>query len=202
MAAEKIKPRYRKSEGKHWIEVRVKSTQGLFDHRDPAPFREKDLDEDFVEYVYSAMREFPLSTPIKIIIYIEETETEAISSTAIREAIHAHFSYEISLRRRLTKQYWKRAQLFLLIGLATLALCLGISASLPEPQNSGTASVVREGFIIFGWVSIWKPIEVILFDWYPPFETLRYYKKLCSTDVAIHFGSVRQLPNMSNALTS
>ncbi len=202
MAVAKSKPRYRKSEGKHWIEVRVKTTQGLFDHRDPAPFREKDLDEDFVEYIYSALREFPLSTPIKIIIYIEEPETQTISSAAIREAIHAHFSYEISLRRRLMKQYWRRAQLFLLIGLSILALCLGISASLPEPRVPGTASVVREGFIIFGWVSIWKPIEVILFDWYPPFEILRYYKKLCSTDIAIHFGSTRQLSNMSTPPTN
>ncbi len=202
MAPAKTKPRYRKSEGKHWIEVRVKTTQGLFDHRDPAPFREKDLDEDFVEYVYSALREFPLSTPIKLIIYIEEPETEGISSVAIREAIHAHFSYAISLRSRLMKQYWKRAQLFLLIGLATLAMCLGISASLPLPADAGTAFVLREGFIIFGWVSIWKPIEVILFDWYPPFETLRYYKKLCSTEIAIHFGSIRQLSNMSNPPTN
>ncbi len=197
MAVAKRNPRYRKSEGKHWIEVRVKSTQGLFDHRDPAPFREKDLDEDFVEYIFSSIREFPLSTPIKLVIYIEEPETVTVSRAVLRESIYSHFSYEISRRERDINQYWKRAQIFLIIGLLVLSMCLGLVESLPLPEKPGTASVLREGFIIFGWVSIWKPIEVILFDWYPPFEILRYYKKLRATDISIYFGADRQLSNMS-----
>ena len=43
--------RYRTSGDKSLIEVRVKNAQQLFDVRDPAPFRERDLDDDFVEYI-------------------------------------------------------------------------------------------------------------------------------------------------------
>ena len=56
----KKKHRYKHAEGKRWIEVRVKSSQQLFDARDPAPFRERDLDDDFVEYILSSVREFAI----------------------------------------------------------------------------------------------------------------------------------------------
>lgn len=52
------KHRYKHAEGKRWIEVRVKSSQQLFDARDPAPFRDRDLDDDFIEYILSSARTF------------------------------------------------------------------------------------------------------------------------------------------------
>lgn len=189
MAKKKGKARYRQSEGKHWIEVRVKDAKCLFDGIDPAPFRERDLDDHFVEYIYSAVREFSLSTPVKIIIYIEESEEKSLSSEAIREAIHSHLSYEIELQTNNIRRFAKRAQLFLFIGLFVLASCLGVSQKLLDPSSPGLSGILREGLVIFGWVSMWKPIELILFDWYPLLETLRYYKKLLMTDIEIHFGA-------------
>ena len=182
------KSRYKSVEGKHWIEVRVKDSQRLFDHRDPAPFREKELDERFVEYIYSSAREFSITTPLKIIIYIEENESESVTSATIREAIQSHFSYQIELQAGNLKQFWKRAQFFLLIGILVLIVCLGSAQSLTVPLKPGLIGIFRDGLIIFGWVSVWKPIEVILFDWYPPFERLRFYKKMRLTEMDIQFG--------------
>lgn len=181
------KSRYKKVDGKHWIEVRVKEAQQLFDHRDPAPFREKELDERFVEYIYSSVREFSLSTPLKIIIYIEESETENVKHEAIREAFQSHFSYQIELQTGNLKQFWKRAQLFLLIGIFVLMICLGSAQGLTVPAKPSLIGIFRDGLIIFGWVSVWKPIEVLLYDWYPPFDRLRFYKKILVIDTDIQF---------------
>jgi hypothetical protein len=27
--------------------------------------------------------------------------------------------------------------------------------------------VIREGFLIGGWVAMWRPLEVFLYDWWP-----------------------------------
>lgn len=189
MSESKKKHRYKHFEGKRWIEVRVKSSQQLFDARDPAPFRERDLDDDFVEYILSSAREFPISSPLKIVIYIEEVETKELPKDSIREAIRSYFSYKIDLQRGDLKTFIKRAQLFLLIGLATLVSCIWIAQSLKIPVPPGAIGVLREGIVIFGWVSIWKPIELILFDWYPLFEKLRFYKKLQGTEIDIRFAN-------------
>ena len=185
----KKKHRYKHAEGKRWIEVRVKSSQQLFDARDPAPFRERDLDDDFVEYVLSSIREFSISSPLKLVIYVEENETKDLPKDSIREAIRSYFSYRIDLQRGDLKTFMKRAQLFLLIGLFVLVSCIGVAQSLTVPSPPGAIGILREGIVIFGWVSIWKPIELILFDWYPLFEKLRFYKKLLATEIDIRFTS-------------
>lgn len=183
----KRKSRYKHVEGKRWIEVRVRSAQQLFDARDPAPFHERDLDDDFVEYIVSSAKELSLSSALKIVIYIEDREMRDLSKEVIREAIRDYFIYQSELRRTELAGFLKRAQLFFVIGLLILAACLGVAQSLTVPAPPGAIGILREGIVIFGWVSIWKPIELILFDWYPLFETLRFHKKLLATEIDIRF---------------
>lgn len=181
------KHRYKHAEGKRWIEVRVKSSQQLFDARDPAPFRDRDLDDDFVEYILSSARELSVSTPLKIVIYIEEREPKELPIDSIKGAIRGYFSYKMELCRGELRAFLKRAQLFLLIGLLVLASCLSVAQNLPVQASPGPFGILREGLVIFGWVSIWKPIELILFDWYPLYEKLRFFRKIATTDIDIRF---------------
>lgn len=183
------KSRYKQAEGKHWIEVRIRSPLQLFDARDPAPFRERDLDDDFVTYIVNSAREFTSKAAMKVVIYVEENESRDLSKSAIRDAIHTFLAYEIDLQRSELKSFLKRAQVFLVLGIAILMACIGVAQSLTVPQPPGLIGIIREGIVIFGWVSIWKPIELILFDWYPLFEKLRLYKKLLATEIEIRFGA-------------
>ncbi len=179
--------RYKHAEGKRWIEVRVKSAQQLFDARDPAPFRDRDLDDDFVEWINSSAREFPSHMPLKIVIHVEESEKSELSSEAIREAIRSFYAYKIELQRGDLKDFLRRAQIFFAVGMLVLVACLTLAQNIPLSQPPGALGILREGLVIFGWVSIWKPIELILFDWYPLFERLRLFKKLESTEIDFKF---------------
>jgi len=124
------KHRYKHAEGKRWIEVRVKTSQQLFDARDPAPFRERDLDDHFVQYITSTAREFPHKSPLKIVIYIEEKESESLSYEGVREAIQSYWTYQIELFDNDLKVFFKRAQLFMLIGLLVLVSCITAAQSI------------------------------------------------------------------------
>jgi hypothetical protein len=145
----KKKHRYRHAEGKRWIEVRIKSPLQLFDARDPAPFRERDLDDDFIEYIMASAREFSISTPLKIVIYIEENEPEDLSRDSIREAIHSYLAYRIDLQRGDLKAFMNRAQLFLVIGLVVLILCISVAQSLTIPTQPGALGILMCGAIAF-----------------------------------------------------
>ncbi len=183
------KHRYKHAEGKRWIEIRIKSPEQLFDGRDPAPFRERDLNEDFVEYVISSAQEFSLSTPLKLVIYIEDKQSQELSKESIREAIHSYLIYQIELQRSSLRQFVKRAQAFLVVGLLILGACLIGAQEIGQTATRGVHTILREGLVIFGWVSVWKPIELILFDWYPMFEKIRLLKKLATTEIDIRFSS-------------
>jgi len=179
------KLRYKHLHGKNLIEVRIKSPLQLFDARDPAPFRDRDLDDDFVEYIVSTMREFSHKTPVKILIHIVDKENQELTHEEVREAIQTYWVYQIELFERDLKSFFKRAQLFMLIGIIVLILCITFAQNIEVPTPPGYLGVLREGIVIFGWVSLWKPIELLLFDWYPLFEKVRLYRKLLRTEVEI-----------------
>ena len=190
----KKKHRYKSVNGKRLIEVRVKSPYQLFDARDPAPFRDRDIDDDFVEYIISSMNEFNQVTPIKLVIHVEDPEPKELSRAAIFESIQTYFVYQIDLKRKTLKSFLKRAQLYLFVGLLVLILCLSLAQNISVSAQPGLMGVFREGLVIFGWVSIWKPIELILFDWYPIYEQLNIYKKIKESEVEIIFGSGSEKP--------
>ena len=51
--------RYRIEDERSCIDIRLKTSRQLFDLRDPAPFRERDLDPAAVEHILSCVRELP-----------------------------------------------------------------------------------------------------------------------------------------------
>ena len=53
-----VSTRYRVEGGRSCIDPNVRQSRQLFDTRDPAPFRERDLDADVVEYYWLPPRRF------------------------------------------------------------------------------------------------------------------------------------------------
>lgn len=184
------KSRYKHVDGKQWIEVRVRNHLQLFDARDPAPFRERDLDDEFIEYILACTKEFSIHTPLKMAIYIDEEPSKDIYSESIIEAIRSYLGYQIDLQKTELRSFVRRSQIYLIVGLLFLVGCLGLAQTIQVPESPGMLGILREGIVIFGWVSIWKPIELILFDWYPLYEKLRYFKKLNETEISIKFSKV------------
>ena len=55
--------------------LKVRHSRQLFDGRDPAPFRERDLDEDAVEYFLAAAHEIPRKQPLSIVVTIRTSQS-------------------------------------------------------------------------------------------------------------------------------
>lgn len=180
--------RYRIHNGKIVIEIRVRSVLQLFDARDPAPFRARDLDDDFTEYVVASVDELPVNLPLQILIYVEGPEIKELGPDAIREAIQTYFNYQIDLKRLQLSKIFKTARLFFAIGLCVLVGCLIFIRALDKafPPES-YPPIFREGFVIFGWVSMWKPFELVLFDWYPVYDRIRLFRKLLAAEIEVRF---------------
>jgi hypothetical protein len=75
-----------------YIEVRVDKIAQLFHTLDPFPFREKDLDQDVENYIVSWARELPGNEPIRIIIYLSDTEFKTSVLKDIGEAFSRYFT--------------------------------------------------------------------------------------------------------------
>lgn len=178
--------RYQVIGGVQIIEIRVSEVQQLFDSRDPAPFRKRDLDENFTHYLEAYLDELSIRRPFKIKIDIENPVKD-VDTQMIQEAIHEYFRYQIQIKRGQFTKTLRTAQLFLLIGLFILFLCLGLAQWVKRIESDMISTTLREGVVIFGWVSMWKPLELLLFDWYPIYDRIRIYKRLVSAEIEVIF---------------
>lgn len=185
--------RFQILDGKTLVEVRIAEPMQLFDARDPAPFRARDLDEDFEEYIISSVKELHRQTEFEIHILIGKPSTESnLSQEIIEESIRSHFAYREDQKTLDLRTFLKRAQLYFGIGLLVLVFCISLAhwlTSLGTP--SPALAIVREGIIIFGWVSLWKPIELILFDWIPLYEALCILRRIRRCKIRVVFGQSR-----------
>lgn len=179
--------RYKREHDTVIVEVGVKNSRQLFNERDPAPFRERDLDPQFVVYLLSAIQEFPLRTKLKIrIITSDIDDLNPKTSTVIGDAIRAYFQYESVLAIAKLKKRHRTARYFFLIGLLTLVLCLSLSHLIDSIESAPrVTSVASVSFIIIGWVAMWHPIEALLYDWWPIREQRQYFDKIALLDVDV-----------------
>jgi hypothetical protein len=47
------------------------------------------------------------------------------------------------------------------------------------------AAVVRESLTIAGWVAMWRPMQIYLYDWWPLLRRSRTYAKLSHMPVEL-----------------
>lgn len=183
--AKKKRDRYRSVDGKPCIEVRVKSALQLFDAKDPSPFIERDLDDDFAEYIITSAQDFSSNVHLKILIYISEKPSTELSRDSILQAIREYFIYQQDLKRKQLSKIFKTGQFFLIVGLIFLIACLTIAQLGSKIPNENFSHFVKEGFTIFGWVSMWKPLELILFDWWPLYDRIKLFGRLLQAEYEI-----------------
>ncbi|HXZ28011.1 MAG TPA: hypothetical protein VEG08_08440 [Terriglobales bacterium] len=168
----------------HGIRLQVHDLNQLFNSMDPSPFREKDLDDDAEEFIVSWAREFPPDAPLKLSVCLEQWP-ERDPQELIRQAVHNHFAHRAELAELDFKALLKQGRTSLLIGLSALALCLGLSRVLLGSESGTWASIARESLTIAGWVAMWRPIEIYLYDWWPLRRRARTYARLSQMPVAV-----------------
>lgn len=151
---------------------------------DPSPFIEKDLDDDAEEFIVSWAQEYSLDAPLRLNIYLDQWPADD-PKELIKTAVHNHFSYRARITGLELKRLLDQGRTSLLIGLAFLSVCLVISRLLFAREAGTWASVGRESLTIAGWVAMWRPMQIYLYDWWPIRRRTRIYRKLSRIPVEV-----------------
>ena len=169
----------------HRIELKLRDISQLFNTMDPSPFNEKDLDHDAEEFIVSWAREFPLHEPVALVVHLGMLPQEQDPQSMIQRAVHHYFAYRVELNRLEFRHLMQDGRRSLLTGLVFLAACLASSKFLVG-EGAGAFSVLgRESLAIAGWVAMWRPMEVYLYDWWPLVRRQRILKKLSRMPVEV-----------------
>jgi hypothetical protein len=169
----------------HRIELNLREVGQLFNTMDPAPFPEKDLDNDAEEFILSWAQEFPLDEPLVLVVHLKEFPSDHEPQPVIEKGVHHYFAYRARLNRLEFRRLLKEGRHSLIVGILFLAVCLTAGHALGGDESGTFRSIVSESLTIAGWVAMWRPMQIYLYDWWPVRRRGRLYRKLSRMRVEI-----------------
>lgn len=168
------------------IEVHLREIGQLFERLDPSPFRERDLDRSAEEYIVESVRELPSKAPCALVIHLDQPADGPDEERAVGDAIRTHFARRSRFLRADLHQLLRRGLISLGIGLAFLFLLfVTVQVTGLIRAETGYAILLRESMLIIGWVAMWRPLEILLYDWWPIVGERRLHDRLSRINVRI-----------------
>ena len=121
-------------------------------------------------------------------VHLDRGAGTADEAAVLRGAVYEFFARRVTEARRRLRELFHRGRLSLLIAIAFLALALTIGERVASyfPENR-LALLVQEGVLIVGWVAMWRPVEIFLYDWWPILTDIRLFERLSSMPVRIEY---------------
>jgi hypothetical protein len=172
------------------IEVHVGELRQLFDAIDPSPFRDRDLDPKAEEFIVGWAKDLPRGASLALVVDLDREAGLPDEAAVLRDAIHEFFRHRAQTYRQRLRELFQVGRTSLVIGLAALAGAIALGDFLATlMKGNRVGEILRESLTIGGWVSMWRPLEVFLYDWWPIRNEARLSDRLAAMPVRIRYAS-------------
>jgi len=169
------------ADGHGHLRLSLRNASQLFNSFDPSPFYEKDLDENAERFLVSWARELHPHADLRLTLYLKEPPAEPQPERWLVQAIHHHFAEQVRLTKAELRGLLRQGRLSLAIGLTFLVVA--------ELLASLSGGVLREGLTIVGWVAMWRPLQIYLYDWWPLWQKQRLFGRMSRMPVELRIGT-------------
>ncbi|MGZ5872156.1 MAG: hypothetical protein ACXWKP_08595 [Bradyrhizobium sp.] len=168
------------------ISVKLRTVSQLFHTLDASPFRERDLAKEAEQYIVDQAEELPSDVQIDIVLLLPVEEFSRSVAPEIASAVREHFSLLSRNTSREMRELFRTGRLSLLVGFVILSICLLLGLFFAQNLGEGPLpEILRETFLILGWVAIWKPSDIFLYAWPPIAWRRALLRRLASANVIV-----------------
>jgi hypothetical protein len=171
------------------LDISITTEAQLFNSMDPAPFRRRELDPAVIEYIIAFAEKAPADADLGLAIRLENPPPGVDIQAIVADAVCENFRRMAATSRRKLKNLFHDGRISLVIGIGFVALAVAIGEFVTATMgNSHRAQVIADSFVIGGWVALWHPINIFLFDWWPLRREARLFDRLSLMQVRIVAG--------------
>ena len=172
------------------IEVHVGELKQLFDAIDPSPFRDRDLDPKAEAFIVGWAKDLPRDAALALVVDLDREAGLPDEAAVLRDAIHEFFRHRAETERQRLRELFRVGRKSLVIGLVALAAAIALADFLATLlKGSSIGEIVRESLTIGGWVSMWRPLEVFLYDWWPIRNEALLSDRLAAMPIRIRYAN-------------
>jgi hypothetical protein len=172
--------RFDRVANRYHIDVALDYYRDVYNEWDFAPFRNRDLDRDLMEYLEECSREIPLRAGIALTFFLPREIQDAGKEERSIAGLRHYFRYELLKAAGRRARYFKRFSLYLAFGIAFLLGAYLAQTLLPGPFPM---RLIPEGLVIGGWVLFWEAFSILFFRSREVAERMRHLRRLVSARI-------------------
>lgn len=177
------------TKGQHDIAIRVERIEDLFDGFDPTPMPDRDLAPRVDAHVVGWAQDLPRNAPLRLKVILSPDQAARAEAGRIATDIANHFAARAHAETRALCALRRDGRIALVIGIAVLAACIGLGQALesaaPHLPFGRVAKLIAESLVIMGWVAMWRPAEIWLYDWWPMVGRRALFRRLEAAPVRV-----------------
>ncbi len=135
----------------------------------------------------------PPGTASTLVVHLDQRAGLREQENALGDSVRDHFARQSRRLQRTLRLLMRRGFVSLGIGIAFLAVVFAVSQGVGRLMGeSDVALLFQQGLLIVGWVAMWRPLEIFLYDWWPILGERRIHDRLSRIQVRI---ALRTAPN-------
>jgi hypothetical protein len=102
----------------------------------------------------------------------------------LQTAVESYYGRMASAARRQLSEHRRMGHLALGIGFAVFLLCVSAREVITRFIEV-VPRALDEGLIILAWVALWRPVEILAYEWVPLVRKRRFYERLAGVRVTV-----------------
>ena len=157
------------------IDIQLDGYRDVYSEWDYSPFQNRDLDDDFVDYLLECSYEIGFRYNMKVVFHLPKTikdESKEIKSTT---GIRHFFAYQYKRNKSHMIRVIRDTVVFFLLGTIMITISTLLNNAL---DISLFKQVVIEGLYIGGWVMMWEMFSTWFFQVNKYRNKLKHFRRL------------------------
>jgi hypothetical protein len=164
------------------IRLSLRSVDGLLDV-EGSPLAEPRLHPEFAHAVWSEALQSQSGTNFHLELNVPAEDLHRAAE--VREAVRFHFQHRQHEFEEELQALFKDGRRSLLIGVLIVALLLTLAEGILLVWERRMAHALSESLIIFAWVVLWHPGELLLYAHFPVRRHLKLAKELAAAEISL-----------------
>jgi len=148
----------------------------------PSPLVEGAVTPEAVSYILGKAKQ--VKGPIRLVLMLPPRSKA--QEADVRKAVTSHFRNAEKAEDANLRELFRYGCKALLIGLLIVATCLLLAWYFaPDDSSRPFLRLMQESLIILGWVSMWRPIEIFLYEWLPLVRRRNLFTRLGNAEIKV-----------------
>ena len=161
------------------IEVSLDNYDDVYDDWDASPFKKRDIEVEFNDFVVNSSQDIPFNYEISIVLYLPEAKKDEQKEITLISAYRNYYAYALDrLNKRKTILYEKIIS-YLLLSI----FMLGIGYFFFRGTRTIFSNILHEGIFIGGWVFLWEFFTSIFITRRELQEEYKIFKRLYRANI-------------------